>query len=601
MMTSRFFLGLVLALAAVAAGRAGAPAGPAPSPSAVAGVIFTPFPDARDAEPVLLDPATLADRPAPAVLARPGDARWDISADGSTLVGLERDPAGGVTVIVRDAQSGAERARFRPPEDAAESRLTTDGARLVMQAPTTPPTWYVLSTADGRLLATVRGEGPGEFQPSWLDPAGTRLYQLVVRDTTRDATATPGPWPTELIAYDLATGTAVGRLVLPEVRAGAWQATLPGRTGPVPAQLWPGVALSPDGQRLALVHADAEAITVVDTARMVVAQTVAMTRPTGTLHRLLSHLPLAPQGASAKGEEGTARAAVFAPDGRHLYVSGLTGETGSQGELVERGLGLRAVDLASGRIEAEALGGVWVEQVLPAPDGSGVYVDYAPAVGGTAGIGSDPGWVVGRLEPATLAPLVERALPHGGDIRLWPANIGPGTAWASGGIGSASPAATPVGGSVPCPVTQPNGRAIFRDQASPYSYGNGALSAERWPDGTVVFEPGGPGFVEADGSLGMKWPWFRAVHGQLTIGGRRLDMPGPLPRGDVNPDYDDNGFQPIDPIFPSAGCWEVAGRVGGASLTFVTRVVQVGAGPDWKIAAPPAPGPTPPRRQPRPV
>lgn len=30
-----------------------------------------------------------------------------------------------------------------------------------------------------------------------------------------------------------------------------------------------------------------------------------------------------------------------------------------------------------------------------------------------------------------------------------------------------------------------------------------------WPDGPVVFRPGGPGFVEPDGSLGMKFGWWR--------------------------------------------------------------------------------------------
>jgi hypothetical protein len=108
-----------------------------------------------------------------------------------------------------------------------------------------------------------------------------------------------------------------------------------------------------------------------------------------------------------------------------------------------------------------------------------------------------------------------------------------------------------------------------------------------WPEGQVVFEPGGPGFVLPDGSMGMKWPWFREVRGQLTIDGRRLDAPAPPLWADVSPSYGDSGFQPVYLIFPTPGCWEVTGRVGEASLTFVTFVVRVGDGPNWRIPAMP--------------
>jgi len=33
-------------------------------------------------------------------------------------------------------------------------------------------------------------------------------------------------------------------------------------------------------------------------------------------------------------------------------------------------------------------------------------------------------------------------------------------------------------------------------------------------------------------------------------------------------------MQPTELIFPTEGCWEVTGRVGDASLTFVTLVVR---------------------------
>ena len=102
-----------------------------------------------------------------------------------------------------------------------------------------------------------------------------------------------------------------------------------------------------------------------------------------------------------------------------------------------------------------------------------------------------------------------------------------------------------------------------------------------WPNGEVVFRPGGPGFVTNDGALGMKFGWYRDVRGRLTIEGRRLDGDSPPLRSEVNNGYGESGFQATYVIFPTPGCWEVTGRVADASVTFITRVVKIGDGPTW--------------------
>lgn len=107
------------------------------------------------------------------------------------------------------------------------------------------------------------------------------------------------------------------------------------------------------------------------------------------------------------------------------------------------------------------------------------------------------------------------------------------------------------------------------------NYGNNGLSTSLFEGGTVVFRPGGPGFVLPDGSLSMKFPWCRSVRGKLTITGRRLDAPAPPLRASIPEGYGEIGFQATALIFPTAGCWEVTGKVGEASLTFVTRVVNL--------------------------
>jgi hypothetical protein len=136
-----------------------------------------------------------------------------------------------------------------------------------------------------------------------------------------------------------------------------------------------------------------------------------------------------------------------------------------------------------------------------------------------------------------------------------------------------------------CEVTRPNGIVAGSEQPEAKSYGNRQLSLGPfglWPDGTVVFKPGGAGFVTPDGSLGMKFGWTRGIAGQLRIEGRRLDAPAPPLRSDIPTGYGQVGFQATALVFSSPGCWEVTGRVGDASLTFVTKVVKIGDGPSWR-------------------
>jgi len=150
---------------------------------------------------------------------------------------------------------------------------------------------------------------------------------------------------------------------------------------------------------------------------------------------------------------------------------------------------------------------------------------------------------------------------------------------------AAEPAQSVSGEPSTCPVTQPNeieieGRANWRN------HGNDALLTILWPDSTIVFSPGGPGFVLEDGALSMKFPWWRLRNGPLTIEGRRLDGEAPPLRAHVPCCYGATGFQVSALIFPTPGCWEVTGRVAEGSLTFVTRVEKIGDGPVRRTSTP---------------
>ena len=128
----------------------------------------------------------------------------------------------------------------------------------------------------------------------------------------------------------------------------------------------------------------------------------------------------------------------------------------------------------------------------------------------------------------------------------------------------------------PCPVTSPN--VTVRRHSSGFNYGNGEQWTYLWPDGTVLFRARGPGFVNPDGSLSMKWHWYveqKDFHGELEIQGRRLDAPSERSvSGNYSPVLGDPGFHAGKLTFPSEGCWEVTGRAGDSSLTFVVRAIK---------------------------
>jgi hypothetical protein len=164
--------------------------------------------------------------------------------------------------------------------------------------------------------------------------------------------------------------------------------------------------------------------------------------------------------------------------------------------------------------------------------------------------------------------------------------------------GSAQPPVQPTQ-NTPCHVTVPNGIAAVSPEPeqsfggtplSPKgSHGNRLLSAGPfglWKDGTIIFKPGGAGFVTRDGALGMKFGWTRGVPGKLKISGRRLDGDAPPLRAEVNDAYGDLGFQPTALIFPTPGCWQVHAQVGDradSQVTFITKVVKIGDGPAWRL------------------
>ncbi len=126
-----------------------------------------------------------------------------------------------------------------------------------------------------------------------------------------------------------------------------------------------------------------------------------------------------------------------------------------------------------------------------------------------------------------------------------------------------------------CPVTIPNGTTPPGVPPDPSRHGNGALWVDLWPNNRILATA--PNYLHPNGSISMKFPWWRGVAGKLTIEGHRLDASAPPLTASVPNGYGEIGFQASGIDFPSEGCWQITGRVGDASLTFVTLVIGVPA------------------------
>jgi hypothetical protein len=88
-----------------------------------------------------------------------------------------------------------------------------------------------------------------------------------------------------------------------------------------------------------------------------------------------------------------------------------------------------------------------------------------------------------------------------------------------------------------------------------------------------------PRTLQADGSVSEKFWWWgaRVPKQPLRIGGQRLDGAAPPLRARVN----EGGVDGVPPgtrfwsagiTFPTAGCWQVVGRVGKVRLALVVKV-----------------------------
>ncbi|MPZ14853.1 MAG: hypothetical protein GEU73_10605 [Chloroflexi bacterium] len=365
-------------------------------------------PSSRGARLVPISPDTLDDLVACRAIETVSPA-WNLSADGLTLVTTEYDGRADqitrpeqITYVVRDAATGAERARFHPPDVTTISDLSPDGSLLLLQRRPMgePRTWFLVS-ASGELQGTADAAELTAWGPVLMSPDARCLVHLLIPSSESET----GPWPASLSVYDLVDPARSNHVSLANVLAGTWQSEH--RMGDQRrwTNLIPGLALSPDGRTIAIAHADEEAITVVDLERPAVVHTTALQRPPD----VLDLLGLRPRAAHAKVVDGAARQAVFGPDGRYLYVWGDDREIRDDGRPMVRYHGLKRVEVATGRVAAEALDGQCVDWVAPSDVGDRIYVSGPEQSTGAVHMGRST-YALRVLDAVTLRVLSERKL-----------------------------------------------------------------------------------------------------------------------------------------------------------------------------------------------
>lgn len=123
-----------------------------------------------------------------------------------------------------------------------------------------------------------------------------------------------------------------------------------------------------------------------------------------------------------------------------------------------------------------------------------------------------------------------------------------------------------------CPITKANGSTPPGAEPRLTHHGNGELWTVFDADGVLSGSIWGT--VLRDGSIRIKFPWWRAVRGKLRISGFRIGAPEDRLRAYIPEGYGLSGFQASDITFSRFGCWRVRARAGRGSLEFVIRIVR---------------------------
>jgi hypothetical protein len=327
-----------------------------------------------------LDPATLADdsslggvtlglTPLGKIYDFAGELPQIVTSPGGTMMAVVRGcsgcsvPSTRYTTIRIVTANGHQLAAWHPPKPMQIEYVSNNGKVVAGHAFNLKArglaAWLVLNGKTGKIMHRVANVD-GTF-----DPALNRFY----------LGNTAGGMYT-LTAYDGGTGGVIARLPLPGVAAQQTQEPASGGETAVIDNTWPAFAISPDGQRIAVVDGANETLTMIDAPHLRVLSTNAIHQPESWTQRLGEFLGIIPSTAEAKGPvKGTLLGATFSRDGRSLYVTGETATPAGSGPMTNWSyLPLRRIDVATGAILAQQAEDNWSYVIGQSVDGGALFV-----------------------------------------------------------------------------------------------------------------------------------------------------------------------------------------------------------------------------------
>jgi hypothetical protein len=219
--------------------------------------------------------------------------------------------------------------------------------------------------------------------------------------------------PAKLVAVDLTTGSNIGQVQLPEVLMGAWSdeflIELPDSDIGITRIANPGIAVSPDGKEVAVVHAQDSGVTLIDATTLLVERTMTLKQKQGFVDVMLSSLQITPRKAHAKSPAmGASIRAFYTADGESLIIGGNNiAFDPAQTDSHQTGRGLTLVDLRNGAIEAQSFDEFEVNSVVVMPNGE----VYLTGIDWKAAARSIDPFVIARLDGHSLQTLAKRSFP----------------------------------------------------------------------------------------------------------------------------------------------------------------------------------------------
>ncbi len=277
------------------------------------------------------------------------------SADGRTLAYTANPSSLAASIVsVVDVASGSVRRTLTYDQPTSVMRLNADGSRLVLyrlSAGMRPPfTLLTVDVASGAMTSTVRLSSASDEWPI-LTPDLRTAYVLDTYNT--------GAWPgvtsgvVTLDVFDTTTGTR--QIVpLPFVRAGVFPEDRTVHDQPVIRSFSPALVPSPDSRRLYIVHADEDAVTVVNLKEGRVERTESIHPNVSAAQRLFGWL--APEQVAAKeAAENMSKEATVSPDGHTLAITSIQTHPRDDGTYDNTDTGVQFVDIATFTETAHAL------------------------------------------------------------------------------------------------------------------------------------------------------------------------------------------------------------------------------------------------------